>query len=195
MFARLIFAAVAFRARHGLVDAPEDYTPPFATAANPKADPDVEGEPPPTPEQLALARKNRARRTGVRGETYAYWYLRSKGYVMVARNYMTPDMKGEIDIVGFDGPILAFVEVKTRSMSAASDRNHYARPEDAVDTEKQIAVSRIAHRFRSARRVDSSQCRFDVVAIETRRGAKPVVRLHKGVLTLGAANSANGSPF
>ncbi len=130
----------------------------------------------------------RARRTGIRGETYAYWYLRSKGYVMVARNYMTPDMKGEIDIVGFDGPTLAFVEVKTRSVTDAS-RPH-ARPEDAVDTEKQINVSRIASRFRSARRVAPDKCRFDVVAIETRRGSKPVVRLHKGVLTLGSTISA-----
>jgi hypothetical protein len=33
-------------------------------------------------------RKHEARRTGVRGETYAYWYLRRLGYVFVARNYM-----------------------------------------------------------------------------------------------------------
>jgi hypothetical protein len=32
------------------------------------------------------AKKLEARRTGVRGETYAYWYLRRNGYVFVARN-------------------------------------------------------------------------------------------------------------
>jgi putative endonuclease len=182
MFARLIFAAVAFRARHGLADAPPDYVPPNAPSSNPKADPDAEGEPPPSPEQIALAKKLRARRTGIRGETYAYWYLRSRGYVMVARNFMAPGMKGEIDIVGYDDATLAFVEVKTRSLSAPGQ----PRPEDAVDTEKQKNVSRIAHRFRSARRVDPSNCRFDVVAIETRQGSKPVVRLHKGVLGLAS---------
>ena len=57
--------------------------------------------------------KRRALRTGVRGETYAYWYLRRHGYVLVARNYMLPEMKGEIDLVGFDGPVLAFVEEDT----------------------------------------------------------------------------------
>jgi len=30
-------------------------------------------------------RKHVARRTGIRGETYAYWYLRRHGYIFVAR--------------------------------------------------------------------------------------------------------------
>ena len=64
--------------------------------------------------------KLQARRTGVRGETYAYWYLRRHGYVLVARNFTSPGMKGEIDMVGYDGPVLAFVEVKTRSATLAS---------------------------------------------------------------------------
>jgi len=32
-------------------------------------------------------RKHAARRAGVRGETYAYWYLRRHGYFFIARNY------------------------------------------------------------------------------------------------------------
>ena len=59
------------------------------------------------------AAAEQARLTGVRGETYAYWYLRRHGYILVARNYTLPGMKGEIDMVGYDGPMLAFVEVKT----------------------------------------------------------------------------------
>ena len=55
------------------------------------------------------------RRTGIRGETYAYWYLRRHGYTGVARNFRSPSVKGEIDLVGYDGKVLAFVEVKTRS--------------------------------------------------------------------------------
>jgi Holliday junction resolvase-like predicted endonuclease len=58
----------------------------------------------------------------------------------------------------------------------------HLRPEDAVTGEKQRNVSRIAQRFRLARRVVSASCRFDVVAIETRAGAQPVIRLHNGVL-------------
>jgi putative endonuclease len=102
---------------------------------------------------------------------------------MVARNFMSPGVKGEIDIVGYDGSTLAFIEVKTRSQSS----NGQSRPEDAVNAEKQHNVSRIAQRFRAARQVDPSKCRFDVVAIETSPGTKPVIRLHKGVLGGGTA--------
>src|SRR5438874_2732720 len=34
------------------------------------------------------AKKLEARRTGIRGETYAYWYLRRQGYIFVTRNYI-----------------------------------------------------------------------------------------------------------
>ena len=90
MLARLMFAIVDFAARKGLADASLSNAP--------------ESSP-----------KQQARRTGVRGETYAYWYLRRHGYVLVARNYTSPGIKGEIDMVGYDGPVLAFVEVKTRT--------------------------------------------------------------------------------
>jgi Holliday junction resolvase-like predicted endonuclease len=62
------------------------------------------------------ARKLEARSTGVRGETCAYWYLRRHGYVFVARNYMPRGIKGELDLIGYDGKTLAFVEVRTRTV-------------------------------------------------------------------------------
>jgi putative endonuclease len=122
------------------------------------------------------SRKQRAQQTGVRGETYAYWYLRRHGYVLVARNYTFPGIKGEIDMVGYDGPVLAFVEVKTRS---ATDPGQ-PRPEEAVNAEKRHHLGRMAQQFLRTRRVGSAPHRFDVLAIETRAGARPEVRLHKG---------------
>jgi putative endonuclease len=148
-----MFAAVDFAARKGLADARAEESP-----------------------------KNRARRTGVRGETYAYWYLRRQGYVLVARNYTSPGLKGEIDMVGYDGPVLAFVEVKTRS----ADKTGQAKPEEAVDWDKRRNLTRMAAQFLRARRIESSSCRFDVLAIETRPGRKPEVRLHKGAFGIGA---------
>ena len=38
--------------------------------------------------EAPMAEKLEARSTGVRGETYAYWYLRRHGYVFVGKNYM-----------------------------------------------------------------------------------------------------------
>src|SRR6266849_2247241 len=77
------------------------------------------------------AKKLEARRTGVRGETYAYWYLRRNGYVFVARNYTPRGIKGELDLVGYDGNTLAFVEVRTHTVREESP----ALPELSVTTE------------------------------------------------------------
>lgn len=156
MLARLMFAWVDFAARKGL--AGEEHS--HATA------------------------KEQARRTGVRGETYAYWYLRRHGYVLVARNFRAPGIKGEIDMVGYDGDVLAFVEVKTRAASTIdSPKMPQARPEDAVNWEKRRNLSRMARQFLRARRIESANCRFDVMAIESQAGSRPEVRLHKGAFT------------
>ena len=58
-------------------------------------------------------------KTGARGETLAYWYLRQAGYTIVARNRRARSGAGEIDMMGWDGPVLSFVEVKTRTTAEA----------------------------------------------------------------------------
>jgi putative endonuclease len=118
----------------------------------------------------------KARRTGVRGETYAYWYLRRQGYVMVARNFSVRGMKGEIDLVGYDGETLAFVEVKTRTGA----HDDFGAPEDAVTFEKKRNLSRMARQFLRDYKTGAAPFRFDILAIESRPGQRPAVRLHKG---------------
>jgi putative endonuclease len=118
----------------------------------------------------------KARRTGVRGETYAYWYLRQQGYVMIARNFAVHGMRGEIDLVGYDGETIAFVEVKTRT----SGRDDFGAPEDAVNFDKKRLLSRMARQFLREFRSIGTPFRFDVLAIESRPGKPPVARLHKG---------------
>jgi putative endonuclease len=124
---------------------------------------------------LAASKKTGAHTTGIRGETFAYWYLRRHGYIIVARNYKVPGMKGEIDLVGYDGEILAFVEVKTRSIEDEAA----GLPEDAVNRGKRRVISRMARAFLKSLRTPDAIYRFDILAIESRRGAPPVVRLHK----------------
>jgi len=162
MLARIAFAVVDFAARKGLADRDTQSA----------AGDDVE-----------LSPKERARRIGVRGETYAYWYLRRHGYVMIARNYRVPGTRGEIDLVGYDGKMLAFVEVKTRK--PIDVMRNQPTPEDAVNHDKRGHLVRMARQFMRARRVESTSCRFDVLAIETTAGARPTVRLHKGAFTPG----------
>lgn len=148
IFSRLIFRAVRWASRKGL-----------------REEANFAGE----------AKKLEARSTGVRGETYAYWYLRRQGYVFVAKNYMPRGIKGELDLVGYDGKTLAFVEVRTRTVK----EDAAALPELSVTREKQRVVVRTAQRFLAERHVDECPLRFDVVAIDNHPGKPPVVRLHK----------------
>ena len=122
------------------------------------------------------APRQKARRTVIRGETYSYWYLRRNGYTMIARNFTCRGMKGEIDLVGYDGATIAFVEVKTRTSSHSA----FGPPEEAVTREKQQHLSRMARQFLREFRFGDSPFRFDVLAIEAPSGARPVIRLHKG---------------
>ena len=56
--------------------------------------------------------RQRAERRGRRGETLAAWYLRLKGWRIVARRVRTA--RGEIDIVARRGRTVCFIEVKWR---------------------------------------------------------------------------------
>jgi putative endonuclease len=135
-----------------------------------------------TAARVEAASKQVARQTGVKGETYAYWYLRRQGYTPVARNYTVLGIKGEIDIVAYDGQVLVFVEVKTRSASEPWQ----ARPEEAVNPDKRRNLTRMARQFLRSRRIESATCRFDVLAIETSIGQKPTARLYKDAFGMGA---------
>ena len=53
---------------------------------------------------------------GRRGEWLAAWYLRLKGWRVLAQRVKTP--RGEIDLVARRGRIVAFVEVKWRKREA-----------------------------------------------------------------------------
>jgi putative endonuclease len=160
IFSRLIFCGVQFSARRGLrgADAP-------VSASQHQQ----------TPAQERFQQKEKARRTGMRGETYAYWFLRWHGYIFVAKNYMPHGVKGELDLVGYDGKTLAFVEVRTRTIRDDIS----AIPESSVNTAKQSVLIRTAQRFLADRRISDGPARFDALAIDNVPGHPPKVRLHK----------------
>ncbi len=111
-------------------------------------------------------------RTGRQGERLAYYFLRRQGYTMVARNWRTRGRRGEIDLIGWDGSVLCFIEVKTRS-------SHGLAPaEAAVDRAKQRELRGMAALYlRHCKSHPPS--RFDVVSVYLAAGAEPELELFK----------------
>src|SRR5580692_3099610 len=97
-------------------------------------------------------------RIGRRGEEDVYFFLRRQGYVMVARNFRSPNRRGEIDLIAWDKDVLCFIEVKTRT---ARDMNP---AETAVDREKQRNLIAVAREY-LRHMAPSCQWRFDVVSV------------------------------
>ena len=60
--------------------------------------------------------RQQAEKRGRGAETLACWYLRLKGWQILARRARVPG--GEVDIVARRGRMLAFVEVKARASEA-----------------------------------------------------------------------------
>jgi putative endonuclease len=64
-------------------------------------------------------KRQRAERGGRRAESLAAWWLRLKGWHILARRVRTP--LGEVDLIARRGNILAFVEVKARASADQAD--------------------------------------------------------------------------
>ena len=97
-------------------------------------------------------------RVGQKGEEAAYFHLRKLGYTVIARNFRSPRCRGEIDLIGWDGDTLCFVEVKTRTTFDVKP------PEAAVDRHKRRLMSAVVRDY-LRRYPPWCQWRFDVVSV------------------------------
>ena len=110
--------------------------------------------------------------TGRRGEEAAYFHLREQGYLIIARNYRSPRSRSELDLIGWDGATLCFIEVKTRTTRKIMPA------EAAVDAEKQRDLSHVAREF--LRKVKSdAPFRFDIVSVYFEPGLAPDIKLFR----------------
>ena len=94
---------------------------------------------------------------GIEGEEIATQALRKKRYTIIERNYRTP--AGEIDIIARDKKCLVFVEVRTRSSI------EYGLPQETVVAHKRKKLCTAARWYLQKERIDTDECRFDVVAV------------------------------
>jgi len=98
-------------------------------------------------------------RGGRRAESLAAWWLRLKGWKILARRQKTP--VGEVDIVARRGRVVAFVEVKAR---ATADEAALALDEWRL-RRVAAAAGALAHRFARA----GDETRIDAMFIVPRR--------------------------
>jgi putative endonuclease len=94
---------------------------------------------------------------GKKGEEVALRFLKKKGYKIIEKNYVCK--MGEMDIIAREKDTLVFVEVKTRTSMA------FGPPQLAVNSTKQMQLSKVALYFLKEKRLEDIKARFDVVAI------------------------------
>lgn len=99
-------------------------------------------------------------RAGMAGEDAAFFYLRRKGYVVVARRWSAGNVPGDVDLIAWQGSLLCFVEVKTRTARDMTPA------EAAVDAHKRHTLRRLAHAYmRQLPAAEPPPVRFDVVSV------------------------------
>jgi len=106
---------------------------------------------------------------GAYGERVAAAWLRRRGYRPLYRNYRTE--RGELDLICRHGPILVFVEVRTRGTA------DFGRPVETIGAEKQEALRFAAARYLELLKRDDIHYRFDAVEVILVEGQVPVCTL------------------
>ena len=101
------------------------------------------------------------------GEALAAEYLRQRGCRLAAHSYQC--RFGEIDLIAWDGDILCFVEVKTRT------NTDMGLPREYVTPAKQKRLKKTALYYLSEKQLDCP-ARFDVAEVYTDEGHR-IVRL------------------
>jgi len=98
--------------------------------------------------------------TGIQGEEAACFHLLRKGYTVVARRWSAGNQPGDLDLIAWQGPLLCFFEVKTRTARDLTPA------ETAVDLHKRNVLRRLARQYvRQLPGGAAPQVRFDVISV------------------------------
>lgn len=111
---------------------------------------------------------------GAWGENLAARKLAASGCRILARNWRAG--RYEVDLVVRDGPVIAFVEVKTR-------RPGPQPAGESVDRRKRRCLRRAASRWIATRPERASEYRFDVVTVQVYPHGPPRVDHLRGAFT------------
>lgn len=109
------------------------------------------------------------------GEDLAEKFLKSKGYVILERNYLIRG--GEIDIIALDGETLVFIEVKARYS------HEYGLPVESMTPWKLKALKKSALFYIQDNHFESKLCRFDFLGIDYAKSKEsPEIELIKNII-------------
>ena len=109
------------------------------------------------------------------GEDLATEYLRSRGYVIIDRDWHSGHR--DLDIIAEDDDVVVFVEVKTRR------NNIFGDPEEAIDFRKQRSLQLAINHYVKANRI-RKEIRFDIIAVTGTPETKPDIRHIQNVALL-----------
>lgn len=107
------------------------------------------------------------RLTGNLGERAAARFLRRNKYKILARNFVGDGR--EIDIVARKKDVIAFVEVKTRTIGHENPKE--PRPSSSVDPKKQQGIIEAARVYLSLHRMTGRK-RFDIIEVYLEKKGK-----------------------
>ncbi len=118
-----------------------------------------------------MHKREQAERRGRLAEYIALWYLRLKGYRLLAHRFKTP--MGEIDLIMRKGDTTAFIEVKARITVDAAILS--------VTPMQARRISRAAATWMSKdKKAVQGVCRFDIVAIPSNLRPHHIINAFEG---------------
>lgn len=112
--------------------------------------------------------------TGFLGEKWAQAYIKKKGFTILDTNWKNGF--GEIDIIAKDGPVLVFIEVKTRKTNSLV-KGYYA-----VNRKKKEILRKTCKQYIHLLSKKPKHYRFDVIEVELTQNNNYTIQHYPNVL-------------
>jgi putative endonuclease len=106
--------------------------------------------------------------TGIEGEDAACLYLMRNGYRVTARRWSSGNVRGDLDLVAWQGTVLSVIEVKTRTA------HDMVPAHEVVDAQKRRVLRRLTRQYLAQLPQNTlPQVRFDVIGVYLIPGMQP----------------------
>ena len=136
-------------------------------------------------------------RVGIQGERISHDFLVRKGLRLVCANFKTPVgrnrrgaiVTGEIDVIAYEGDVLCFIEIKTRTSE------EFSSAVSAVNLRKQRQIIRTAKRYRKLFHLNDIRFRYDAMGIVLNGKRAPKIEYFRGYFNEARFNRSRWLEF